>query len=145
MPALKAKLPRDTQVFDVIPEEWALTREELPADAPVPGSAILRTEKGDLALPADLHPQLVLFVDAYHRLWDPAPLLRSLKQNLPESALVAVVDRKGPETDARRIAGHHRRISPSLVAEEMKKAGFRLQRKLPAPAKDRFFLLLTAD
>jgi ubiquinone/menaquinone biosynthesis C-methylase UbiE len=145
LPALKAKLPADAQVFDVIPEEWALTREEVPADAPVAGTAILRTEKGDLAWPAELHPQLVLFVDAYHRLWDPAPLLRRLKQNLPRSALVAVADRKGPDTETRRIAGHHRRISPSLVVEEMKKAGFRLQRKLPAPAKDRFFLLLTAD
>lgn len=138
--ALRAKVPAASPVYDVVLEEWAISREELPAPAQ-PGVQFLRTDKGDLALPADVQPALVLFVDAYHRLWDPAPLLRRLKEKMPESARLVIVDRKGPETESRRLANHHRRISPKRVMEEMREAGFQLQAKLPAPAKDRLALV----
>jgi ubiquinone/menaquinone biosynthesis C-methylase UbiE len=145
LPVLKAKAPTSSRFFDLVLEEWALSKEELPPAAQTPGVEILRTEKGDLALPADVQPGLVLFVDAYQRLWDPAPLLRRLKQQMPESGRLVVLDRKGPEAEPRRLANHRRRISPTLVTEEMRKAGFQLQRKLPAPEKDRFILVFAPD
>jgi len=145
LPALKAKVPASSRFYDVILEEWAISREELPPEPGTPGVEILRTDKGDLALPADVKPGLVLFVDAYHRLWDPAPLLRRLKQQMPASGRLVVLDRKGPETEARRLANHRRRISPERVIEDMRQAGFHLVRTLRPPAKDRFFLLFSPD
>jgi SAM-dependent methyltransferase len=143
LPVLQQKLPHSIRFYDIVMDEWALSRQELPAGAPRPGVEMLRTEKNDLALPDDVSVGLVVFVDAYHRLWEPSPLLRSLKKRMPASGLVAVVDRKGPEKEPRRLAGHQRRISSQLVVEEMRQAGFRLHRSLPAPARDRFFLLFT--
>jgi len=141
LPVLKSKLPDATQVFDLLPEEWALSSEELPSNAPLAGVEVLRTHRSDVAFPEGGCPRLVLFVDAYHRLWDPAPLLRHLKQQMPGSILLAVVDRKGPDGELRRLAGHHRRISSKLVVEEMRQKGFELQQTLSPPVDDRFFLL----
>jgi predicted methyltransferase len=141
LPKLQAKLPASSRLFDVVLEEWALSREELP---PEPGPAraeIVRTDKGALALPTNAPPRLVLFADAYHRLWDPVPMLRRLKEQMPDSGLVAVVDRQGPEGESRRLAGHHRRIASTRVIEDMRQAGFALRQSLAKPAGDRFFLL----
>jgi len=141
VPVLQESLPPSSRFYDVVIDEWALSREELPPDAPRPGAQILRMETNNLALPADVSLGLVLFVDAYHRLWEPLPLLQRLKERMPASGLLAVIDRKGPHAEPRRLAGHRRRISAKLVTEEMGQAGFHLRRTLPAPAKDRFFLL----
>lgn len=141
VPVLQETLPPSSRFYDVVIDEWALSRDELPAEAPRPGTQILRTETNHLALPADVPLGVVLFVDAYHRLWEPLPLLQRLKERMPASGLLAVIDRKGPDGEPRRLAGHRRRISSPLVVEEMRQAGFRLRRTLPAPAKDRFFLL----
>jgi ubiquinone/menaquinone biosynthesis C-methylase UbiE len=141
VPVLRSELPTSSRVFDVVLEEWALSREERPSEAPRPGVEIFRTEKGILTLPAEVSPGLVLFVDAYHRLWDPVPFLRQLRAQVPRSGRVAVVDRQGPHGETRRLAGHRRHISSQLVIEEMRQAGFSVQRRLPAPAKDRFYLL----
>jgi SAM-dependent methyltransferase len=145
VPTLQEMLPSSSRFYDVVINEWALLREELPPEAQRPGIQILRTEKNNLALPADVPLGLVLFVDAYHRLWEPLPLLRCLRERLPNSGWVAVIDRKGPEAEPRRLAGHQRRISPALVVEEMRQAGFHLRQTLPPPAKDRFFLLFGLD
>ena len=72
-------------------------------------------------------------------------LLRRLKQQMPESGRLVVLDRKGSEAEPRRLANHRRRISFKLVTEDMRQAGFQLQRKLPAPEKDRFFLVFAPD
>jgi len=141
VPVLRARLPPTCAFYDVVIDEWALSREELPAEAPRPGVQILRTEKNNLVLPGDAPVNLVLFVDAYHRLWKPLPLLQRLKEHMPSAGLVAVIDRKGPDTEPRRLAGHHRRISAQLVVEEMRQGGFDLRQTRPAPAKDRFFLV----
>ncbi len=145
VPVLQETLPPTCAFYDVVIDEWALSREELPAGAAGPGIQILRTEKNNLTLPADVPVGLVLFVDTYHRLWEPLPLLQRLKERMPPSALVAVIDRKGPDEEPRRLAGHQRRISSRLVIEEMRQAGFHLIRTLPAPAKDRFFLVFGLD
>lgn len=141
MPALKEQLPPATRMFDVVIDEWALSREELPSEAQVAGVEILRTEKGGLAVPEAARVGLVLFVDTYPRLWKPLPLLEQLKGRMTKSGLVAVVERKGPDAEARHVAGHRRRLSSSLVIADMREAGFQLRRSLPAPAKDRYFLL----
>jgi hypothetical protein len=60
---------------------------------------------------------------------------------MSKSGLVAVVERKGPDAETRHVAGHRRRLSSSLVVEDMRSAGFQLRRTLPAPARDRYFLL----
>jgi hypothetical protein len=75
VPALKEQLPPSTRFFEVIIDEWALSREELPPAPPRSSIEVLRTEKGGLAVPADVRVGLVLFADAYHRLWEPLPLL----------------------------------------------------------------------
>lgn len=141
LPELREKLPPSTRLFDVVIDEWALSREELPSDAQVSGVEILRTEKGSLTLPENARVGLVLFVDAYHRLWKPGPLLEQLKGRMSQSGLVAVVERKGPDEEARHVAGHRRRLSSSLVIEDMREAGFRLRQTPAAPARDRCFLL----
>jgi SAM-dependent methyltransferase len=140
-PALKAKLPAASKLFDVIIDEWALSREELPPAAPLAGVEIIRTEKGRLALPVNPSVGLVILVDAYHRLWEPVSLLKELKERMSSSGVIAVVERKGPHTEARHMAGHRRRLSSSLVVEDMRQVGFQLRRTLPAPASDRYSLL----
>lgn len=139
--ALRQRLPPSARLFDVILTEWALSSDELPPDGPLPGSEVLRMEKGRLPLPADSRLDLVLLVDAYHRLWDPVPLLRQLKELMPPAGLLAVVERHGPESESRRLAGHRRRLASRIVLEDMQQAGFRLRQTLPAPAEDRYFLL----
>ncbi len=141
LPALKRELPASARLVDVVLDEWALTPDELPPGAPHPGVEVLRKDKEGLALADHTRVGLVLFVDAYHRLWEPLPLLRQLKERMPDSGLVAVVERKGPVDEPRRLAGHHRRFSPRLVAEEMREAGFQLRQTLAAPTEDRCFLL----
>ncbi|MBI4659067.1 MAG: methyltransferase domain-containing protein [Verrucomicrobia bacterium] len=145
VPMLKAKLPSSARLYDVMIDEWALSREELPSEAQESKGEILRTTKGDLILPADVQLGLVVFADAYHRLWDPLPILRRLKQHMTGSALIAVIDREGPDSEIRRLAGHRRRISSKVVIEEMRQAGFRLRESQPAPARDRLFLLFGID
>jgi SAM-dependent methyltransferase len=138
---LREHLPSSTRVLDIVLEEWAVSREELPPEARHSGVEVLRMEKGNLALPADARVGLVLFADAYHRLWDPLPLLKRLKEHMPPSGLVAVVEREGPATEPRRLAGHRRRLVSRHVTEDMRTAGFQLRRTLPAPTEDRYFLL----
>lgn len=143
--ALKEKLPASVPCFDLVIEEWALSRQELPSGTPQPGIEVLRTEKGSLVVPEAVRLGLVLFVDSYHRLWNPPPLLQALKQRLTSSTQIAVIDQAGPDAESRRLAGHRRRISPKEVIQEMNQAGFRLRQTLPAPAPDRFFLLFGSD
>lgn len=138
---LRERWPASTRVFDVVLEEWALSREELPPGAPLPGVEGLRTDQGRVDLPADLRIGVVLFVDAYHRLWEPALLLEQLKPQLSPSGRIAVIDRQGPDAEPRRLANHRRRISSQHVTEDMGHAGLRLRQTVRAPAKDRFFLL----
>jgi SAM-dependent methyltransferase len=140
-PLLRTKLSASARLYDIILQEWALSREELPPNSPSPGVEILRTDKGELAFPAEARLDLVLFVDAYHRLWDPTPILERLRGNIRESGWVALVDRSGPDDESPRLANHRRRISAKRVVEQMEKAGFELRKKLHPPAKDRFFLL----
>jgi ubiquinone/menaquinone biosynthesis C-methylase UbiE len=141
LPALREQLPSSARLFDVALEEWAVSREELPDPSPPAGVEVLRVEKGILTLPEDVRVGLVLFADAYHRLWKPAPLLQRLKEQMPPSGLVAVVERDGPETEPRRLAGHRRRLSSRLVMDDLRQAGFAWRRTLPAPTEDRYFLL----
>ncbi|HOW68552.1 MAG TPA: methyltransferase domain-containing protein [Candidatus Paceibacterota bacterium] len=145
LPALRERLPQSVPLYDIVMDEWALSRQELPAEAPRPGTQIFRTEKNTLALPEARSISLTLFVDAYHRLWEPLPLLKSLKTRMPDSSLLAIIDRQGPPHETRRLAGHRRRISPQLVTDELRQAGFHLRRTLPAPDKDRFFLLFAPE
>jgi len=141
LPGLRNQLPAGARLVDVIPEEWMITRNELPLHAPWPGVEILRTDKGTLPLPDGIEPGLVVVMDAYHRLWNPGKLLTQLRQRLPASGQVVVVDRVGPEGESRRVAGHWRRIAPAQVIADMAQAGFSLQRTVRAPVRDRFFLV----
>jgi ubiquinone/menaquinone biosynthesis C-methylase UbiE len=141
VPDLKTVLGDERAVYDVVLEEWALDGEELPLPAPLEGAQVLRPRKNKLDLPGDARLGLVLFLDAYHRLWDPLPLLRQMKSQLTKDAKVLILDRTGPEDEPRRIAGHQRRIAQELVRREMRDAGFELTQKLRAPGKDRFFLV----
>jgi SAM-dependent methyltransferase len=145
LPELREQLPPSTRLFDVVIDEWALSREELPSEAQLSGVEILRTEKGSLTPPENARVGLVLFADAYHRLWKPAPLLEQLKKQMSASGLIAVVERKGPDAEARHLAGHHRRLSSALVIEDMREAGFQLRQTPAAPARDRYFLLFEPE
>ncbi len=141
LPALRAALPASARLIDVTLEEWALSREETPAGGSIPGVEPARKEKNELALPADTRVELALFVDAYHRVWDPAPVLKALRARLTDTGLVAVVDRKGPHPEARRLANHRRRVAPQQVEADLRQAGFEPRGAVRAPARDRFFLL----
>ncbi len=123
LPAFKAKLPGARRYFDVILEEWVVEPGDAPAQA-CEGFEVLRTEKGDVALPEGTKLVVAAFADSYHRLWDPAALLARLRGALASGGRVIVIDRAGPEGEPRRLAGHRRRISPKLVAEDFERAGF---------------------
>jgi ubiquinone/menaquinone biosynthesis C-methylase UbiE len=141
LPELRAQLPTATRLFDVVIDEWALSQEELPPEGRLSGVEISRTEKSGLVVPQSNRVGLVLFVDAYHRLWKPLPRLEQIKNQLSGSGLIAVVERKGPDGEARHLAGHRRRLSSALVIEDMRQAGFQLRQTLSAPARDRYYLL----
>jgi hypothetical protein len=141
LPVLRDHLPSSTRLFDVVLEEWAVSREELPEPPPPAGVEILRTEKGGLTVPQEVRVGLVLFADAYHRLWKPVPLLQGLKEQMLPAGLVALVERDGPEAEPRRLAGHRRRLSSQQVVEDMRQTGFQLRRTLPAPTAERYGLL----
>ena len=53
LPELQAKLPASARLFDVVIDEWALSREELPPEPRPAGAEIWRTEKGVLSLPTN--------------------------------------------------------------------------------------------
>ncbi|MBN2508242.1 MAG: methyltransferase domain-containing protein [Verrucomicrobia bacterium] len=144
LPVLKGRLPASSRLYDVVLEEWAVSKDELPPGAPASGVEILRTVNGEVALPAGAAPGLVVVADAYHRLWDPAPLLRRLQQHMPPSGRLAVLDRTGPEAESRRLGNHRRRISPERVIGDMRRAGFQLHQKLSDPGGNRFFLVFAA-
>lgn len=141
LPLLNERRPLQTRLFDVTLDEWALSREELPPEGQLAGTEIVRTEQGRLALPADIRVGLVVFADAYHRLWAPVPLLTRLQSNLTDDALIAIVERDGPGTASRRLANHRRRLSAHQATAELHQAGFALRQTLTAPTEDRYFLL----
>jgi SAM-dependent methyltransferase len=141
LPALQKKLGRRATIYDVVVEEWATSTNEIP---PTPLSVkvkVLRTTGGKLPPAADpLTFNAVVFADAYHRIWEPAKLLAQLREKLPKDGWVVVLDRIGPAGETRRLAGHHRHISPALVREDFSRAGFELVSVLKRPAPDRFML-----
>jgi len=129
-----------SQGIDVILEEWATQKDErppLPTEISLPS---VLTESGDPHL-ADEPVDAIFFLDTYHLLFHGKTLLAKLKERLTEDGCVYVLDRKGEAGLSRREASHHRRISPQMVQEEMKAAGFGLKDEAPAPASDRFLLL----
>ena len=141
LPTLQKKLGRGAAIYDVVPEEWATSTNEVSSTPAGVKVQVLRTIKGQLPVPADqLTFGAVIFADAYHRLWEPAKLLDQLHGKLPKDGWVVVLDRTGPAGEARRIAGHHRRIAPALVRDDFARAGFELVGELPPPAPDRFLL-----
>lgn len=141
LPALQKGLGRGAAIYDVVLEEWATTTNEVPTTPGGVEAQVLRTSRGQLPASADqLTFGAVVLADAYHRLWEPAKLLNQLRERLPQDGWVAVLDRKGPAGEARRMAGHHRRIDPALVREDFAQAGFELVGELKPPAPDRFLL-----
>ena len=128
------------ETFDAI-EEWATSTNEIAPTPPGVKAQVLRTAAGKLPPSADqLTFSGVVFADAYHRIWDPAKLLAQLREKLPKSGWVVVLDRNGPAGEARRVAGHRRHIAPALVREDFARAGFELVSELKPPAPDRFLL-----
>jgi len=138
LPALREKLGTEARVFDVVLEEWRTFDGELPAGA---SGGIVRTANGDLPELEERSLDAAVFADGFSRLWDPAPLLRRLRAALKPDALVAILDREGPEGESRPLAGYRRRIAPARVNADLKAAGFRLTETLSPPAGDRFLLV----
>ena len=141
LPVLREKLKPQPRIYDVMLEEWTTRKDELPADVASGAPDLLRTVNGDLPTLPQRSLQTALLVDSYSRLWDAEPLLKRLRQTVNPGGYVAILDRRGPEDEARRLAGHQRRIAPQRVKAELAKAGFMLVKELKAPAKDRFYLL----
>lgn len=139
--ALQEKLKPKPHLYDVLLEEWTTRKDELPPDAPSTSTTIVRTVNGDLPGFTNCVLNAAVFADGYSRLWNPTPLLRRVKQSLKADGYVAILDRKGREGEARHLAGHHRRIAPTLVKSDLEQAGFEFVKELKAPTKDRFFLL----
>ncbi len=141
LPALTASLGPRSRVFDVVLEEWATSRDEVPPVPPGARVEVLRAEEGALAVPAGVRFDAVLFMDGYHRLWDPAPLIIRLTKSLSPRGFLAVVDRKGPAEEPRRLAGHRRRIDAGRVRADLEKLAFDPPLEVRPPAADRFGLL----
>lgn len=129
------------RLLDVVLEEWAGEPDELPEHGGLEGARILRTAKGALPLPDDVAVDRAVFVDAYHRIWDPAGILARLRTAMPPGTRLVIVDRTGPDGEERRIAGHRRRVSPALVRADLERAGFRLIGEKSPPTPDRFVLI----
>lgn len=141
LPALQKQLGRRAAICDVVLEEWATSTNEVPVTPAGVKVQALRMVKGKLPPSADqLTFGAVIFADAYHRLWEPAKLLEQLRARLPKDGWIVVLDRKGPDGEARRIAGHQRRMAPALVRDDFAQAGFELVTELKPPAPDRFLL-----
>jgi SAM-dependent methyltransferase len=138
LPALREVLGGSARIHDVVLEEWVTAKDELP-----PGSeaGAPRTAKGDLTLPGEAPLSLVLFADAYHRLWDPSLILERLKARMGREGRLAILDRRGPDGESRRLAGHRRRLAPSLARREVERAGFELAAEPAPPASDRFLMV----
>jgi len=138
---LREALGRDARIIDVVPEEWRESKEEAP---PVPHDLTVERlwiEGGDLKVPEGMGFDAVLFADAFHRIWDPAKLLATLRERLAPKGFLAIIDRKGPDEEVRRVAGHRRRIGPDRARREIEAAGFRIADDPAAPSPDRFALL----
>lgn len=73
VPLLRDGMGASGQLHDVILEEWALSKDELPEGADLEKIRVLHTKKGNLDVPDGVETDLVLFVDSYHRLWDSCP------------------------------------------------------------------------
>jgi SAM-dependent methyltransferase len=138
LPALRH---RGRHVHDIVLEEWATSKDELPEVLPAEGVEVSRTDKGDLRLPDGASLGLVVFADSYHRIWEPTRILGALRDRMGPGARLVVLDRRGPDGEPRRLAGHRRRISPSLVREELAVAGFEFAGEAPSPSPDRFLLI----
>ena len=141
LPALAGALPPGSRILDVVLEEWAASKTEVP---PVPAGMkveVIRTEGGRLEVPAGVAFDVFIFADAYHRLWDPGEILKGLRASLAPGGTIVILDRKDPGALERRAAGHFRRVAPALVLEEMGKAGFEKSLEPGAPAADRFVLV----
>jgi SAM-dependent methyltransferase len=138
---LRERLGSGATIWDVVLEEWALTTNEVPAQAGTGPDRVLRTEKGELTGLPGICLDAVVFADAYHRLWDPERLLKQLQGTLAADGLVLVFDRRGPMPEARRLAGHRRRIAPELVRADFARAGFGFVRELKSPWPGRFLLV----
>lgn len=139
LPALREKLGPSRRFYDVGLEEWVVAEGEAP-EGGGEGFEALWTGGGDLALKEGTRVAAAVFLDAYHRLWDPSALLVRLRGALVPGGRVAILDRPGPEGEPRRLAGHRRRISPELVREDLARAGFALAGE-PTEVAGRFLLV----
>ena len=141
LPALREMAGAGGSVRDVLIEEWRTFKEDLPPDVKDEAADVARTAQGDLPDLAKNSLDAAIFADGYSRLWDPAPLLRRIREALKPGGYVAILDRSGPDEERRTLANHRRRIASARVKSEMRAAGFECVKELPAPAGDRFFLL----
>ncbi|MBN1418186.1 MAG: class I SAM-dependent methyltransferase [Planctomycetes bacterium] len=139
---LREALGPEARLVDIVPEEWRETKDEVPP-LPSPDLTVehLWIEGGDLKVPEGMIFDGVIFADAYHRIWDPGKLLATFREKLSPEGAMAIIDRKGPDEEPRRVAGHRRRIGPDRTRRELEAAGFRIAEDLPAPSPDRFALL----
>jgi SAM-dependent methyltransferase len=144
LPAVAGAMGQGGRIFDLVPEEWATSKDEVPPAPEGTKVEAVRSNRGRFAVPEGASFDLVVFADAYHRLWDPTPVLADVHGTLAPGAPVVIIDRKGPADESRRVAGHRRRISPDLVRKEMAGLGFDFVRECEAPAPDRFVLVFRA-
>lgn len=144
LPKVRSAAGDAARLLDLVPEEWSSTDDEtLPGSGEI-GAETIRNPKGELELPEGVTVDRVLFLDGYHRLWDPGPVLKRLREALAPQGRVVVLDRVGPADEPRRVAGHRRRISPDLVRKDFEEAGFVVDPEISELGGDRFLLLFRA-
>jgi predicted methyltransferase len=128
------------EAVDIVLEEWATQKDELPD---VPAGVRLRsvlTEKGDPKL-GSTEFDAVYFLDTYHLLFHGDVLLPALHQRLTDDGRVFVLDRIADEEISHREASHRHMIAPETVQQEMHDYGFELESSSPLPVSSGRFLL----
>jgi ubiquinone/menaquinone biosynthesis C-methylase UbiE len=126
---------------DVQPEMLEIA-ERLSREAGVKNVKMVRAEADDPRLPEST-VDLILLVDVYHELQQPAPVLDHMRRALAPGGLVALVEYRAEGDTARHIRPEHR-MSVEQVLREWEPAGFELEKRIEDLPTQHLFLFRAA-
>jgi SAM-dependent methyltransferase len=116
--------------------------ERLAREAGLGNVRMVRAEGDDPRLPEGT-VDLMLLVDVYHELQEPAPVLEHVRRSLAPGGLVALVEYRAEGDTARHIRPEHR-MSVEQVLREWEPAGFALEKRIEDLPTQHLFLFRAA-